>query len=264
MRCHLVSITLTARDAQERKRLRTGLENVSLAAGRDPPVCIRDYAGGEQLIRKVALTDIAPSPMPIPARIIIGSDGAVRHVHVIRATDAQHEASSRRCGSGRSSRTRSTAALSRSRPGSHCAAVAGAASHRPIDAHDCTREQLKAEWESQLELPSAARYRPWRAPPFALGMNLSSKDVLAKHLSRPKDRSIRINNGGRAVRDSVRYAACNICSNDCHLVVPRPRDIDGPACGHDIGPLRRQAVVAWQENGHGAARNHVGRQLGVI
>src|SRR5262249_23116734 len=91
MRCHLVSITLTAQDAQGREKLAQSLENVSLAAGRDPPVCIRDYAGGEQLIRKVAPTDIAPSAMPIPARIIIGSDGAVRHVHVIRATDAQRK-----------------------------------------------------------------------------------------------------------------------------------------------------------------------------
>src|SRR5262249_24371175 len=52
---------------------------------------IRDYAAGDQVIRKVATTVIAQSPMPIPARIIIGSNGAVRHVHVIRATDAQRK-----------------------------------------------------------------------------------------------------------------------------------------------------------------------------
>ena len=91
MRCHLVSITLTAPDPQQREALARSLDHVSLAAGRDPPVCIRDYAGGDQLIRKVAPTDIAPSPIPIPARIIIGRDGAVRHVHVIRATDAQRK-----------------------------------------------------------------------------------------------------------------------------------------------------------------------------
>jgi hypothetical protein len=91
MRCHFISITLTARDAQERESLAGGLDHVSLAAGRAPPVCIRNYATGDQLIRKVAPTDIAPSPVRIPARIIIGSDGAVRHVHVIRATDAQRK-----------------------------------------------------------------------------------------------------------------------------------------------------------------------------
>jgi hypothetical protein len=91
MRCHLVSITLTAPDPQARDTLASSLDHISQAAGRDPPVCIRDYATGDQLIRKVAPTDIAPSPMPIPARIIIGRDGGVRHVHVIRATDAQRK-----------------------------------------------------------------------------------------------------------------------------------------------------------------------------
>jgi hypothetical protein len=91
MRCHLVSITLTAPDPQARETLAGSLGHASLAAGRDPPVCIRNYATDDQLIRKVAPTDIAPSPMPIPARIIIGNDGAVRHVHVIRATDAQRK-----------------------------------------------------------------------------------------------------------------------------------------------------------------------------
>ena len=91
MRCHLVSITLTAPDPEARETLAGSLDHVSLAAGRDPPVCIRNYATADQLIRKVAPTEIAPSPMPIPARIIIGRDGAVRHVHVIRATDAQRK-----------------------------------------------------------------------------------------------------------------------------------------------------------------------------
>jgi hypothetical protein len=91
MRCHLVSITLTAPDPQARETLAGSLDHMSQAAGRDPPVCIRNYATGDQLLRKVAPTDIAPSPMPIPTRIIIGRDGAVRHVHVIRATDAQRK-----------------------------------------------------------------------------------------------------------------------------------------------------------------------------
>jgi len=92
MRCHLVSITLTVPDSQARDTLASSLDQLSLAAGPDPPVCIRDYATGDQLIRKVAPTDMAPSPVPIPARIIIGSDGAVRHVHVIRATEGQRKA----------------------------------------------------------------------------------------------------------------------------------------------------------------------------
>jgi hypothetical protein len=91
MRCHLVSITLTAHDQQGRETLAQSLDSVSLTARRAPPVCIRDYASGDQLVHRVAPTDIASSPMPIPARIIVGSDGTVRHVHVIRATNAQRK-----------------------------------------------------------------------------------------------------------------------------------------------------------------------------
>jgi hypothetical protein len=91
MRCHLVSVTLTARDPEEREILAQSLDGVSLTARRDPPVCIRDYASGDQLTRRVAPTDIPPSPRPIPVRIIIGSDGTVRHAHVIRATNAQRK-----------------------------------------------------------------------------------------------------------------------------------------------------------------------------
>jgi hypothetical protein len=91
MRCHLVSITVTARAPQEREALAQSLDRVALAAGQDPPVCIRDYASGDQLNRRVAPTDIPPSPTPIPVRLIIGGDGAVRHVHVIRATGAQRK-----------------------------------------------------------------------------------------------------------------------------------------------------------------------------
>jgi hypothetical protein len=91
MRCHLVSITLTAPDPQERETLARSLDHVSLASGPNPPVCIRDYASGDKLVHRVAPTDVPPSPAPIPARIIIGSDGTVKHVHVIRATNAQRK-----------------------------------------------------------------------------------------------------------------------------------------------------------------------------
>jgi hypothetical protein len=89
MRCHLVSITVTAPDSEIRETLAGSIDRLSLATRRERPACIRNYAAGDQLIRKVAPADMAPSPMPIPARIIIGNDGTVRHVHVIRATDGQ-------------------------------------------------------------------------------------------------------------------------------------------------------------------------------
>ena len=49
---------------------------------------------------------------------------------------------------------------------------------------------------------------------------------LAQRRPGSEDRSTRIDNSGRAERDSVRHAARNIRSNDHHFVVPGPRDID--------------------------------------
>jgi hypothetical protein len=36
-------------------------------------------------VQKVVPAEVSSSPTPIPVRIIIGTDGAVKHVHVIRA-----------------------------------------------------------------------------------------------------------------------------------------------------------------------------------
>jgi hypothetical protein len=91
IRCHLVSVTLTTRSSDERDALVQSLDRLAFAAKRAAPTCIRDYAAGEQAVRKVPPPEVSPSPAPIPVRIIIGSDGAVKHVHVIRATELQRK-----------------------------------------------------------------------------------------------------------------------------------------------------------------------------
>jgi hypothetical protein len=82
IRCHLLSVTLTAQSPDERESLVQSLDRLSFAARRATPVCIRDYA---DQVQKVVPAEVSSSPTPIPVRIIIGTDGAVKHVHVIRA-----------------------------------------------------------------------------------------------------------------------------------------------------------------------------------
>jgi hypothetical protein len=91
IRCHFLSVTLTAQSPGERDGLVQSLGGLNFAAKRAAPVCISDYAVGEQVVRKIVPTEASTSPTPIPVRIIIGTDGAVKHVHVIRATPAQRE-----------------------------------------------------------------------------------------------------------------------------------------------------------------------------
>jgi hypothetical protein len=96
MRCHLVSFNLTTRDPAQLASLTQALDRLSFAAGNDGassvPVCVKDYAVADNLLSKVEPAIGGPVHTPIPVRIIIGTDGSIRHVHVIRAAAEQRRA----------------------------------------------------------------------------------------------------------------------------------------------------------------------------
>jgi hypothetical protein len=92
-RCHLVSFNLTANSAERLAALALTLERLGGArtgavAAPDPP-CLRDHAEGEHLVSKVDPPPIGPTYTPIPVRILVGTEGHVKDVHVIRATHDQ-------------------------------------------------------------------------------------------------------------------------------------------------------------------------------
>jgi hypothetical protein len=89
IRCHLLSVAVTARSPDEREGLVQSLDRLSFAAKRAAPACIRDYADGDQVLRRAELAEAISSQTPV--RIIIGTDGAVKHVHVIRAKPTERK-----------------------------------------------------------------------------------------------------------------------------------------------------------------------------
>lgn len=93
MRCHIVSLNVTARDREQLERLAGSLDSLSFATihdgGFSPPPCAKDYATEDNVRYKIAPRPVGPNFVPIPVRIIVGADGNVKHVHVIRATDEQ-------------------------------------------------------------------------------------------------------------------------------------------------------------------------------
>jgi len=92
IRCHLFSFNMTARDPALVERLVHALDgDLSFAPTRDAaaPPCAKDYAGGDNVLHRVLPVPVGPRFMPIPVRIIVGADGSVQNVHVIRATDDQ-------------------------------------------------------------------------------------------------------------------------------------------------------------------------------
>jgi hypothetical protein len=94
-RCHTVSFNLTSRDPELLADLALGVDKLSSARKRDSgapvPYCIENYAVPENLLQRVEPTPVGPKFMPIPVRIIVDTDGSVKHVHVIRATAEQRK-----------------------------------------------------------------------------------------------------------------------------------------------------------------------------
>jgi protein TonB len=90
-----VSFNLTARDPELLADLALSVDKLSSArkqdAGSPVPYCIENYAVPENLLRRVEPTPVGPKFMPIPVRIIVDTEGSVKHVHVIRATPEQRK-----------------------------------------------------------------------------------------------------------------------------------------------------------------------------
>jgi hypothetical protein len=91
IRCHVVIFTFTAAQPENLERLAASLVNLSFAPDPGAPVCIRGYATARTIRRKVEPILAGPRFVRIPVRIIIGADGKVGHVHVIRAFPDQQK-----------------------------------------------------------------------------------------------------------------------------------------------------------------------------
>ena len=98
IRCHLVSFNLTTREPELLSNLGHSLDNLSYASGKRGtasasfPACDKGYAAAENILHRVEPAD-APGPRftPIPVRIVIDGDGTVKHIHVIRSSEAQRK-----------------------------------------------------------------------------------------------------------------------------------------------------------------------------
>jgi hypothetical protein len=100
IRCHAIEVVLASQDTTMLDRLVEQMNAMKLPddagvasghGGGDAPVCIPDYAASHVVDRvEPALTERRFNP--IPARIIIGKNGKVRHVHILSAFASQSTA----------------------------------------------------------------------------------------------------------------------------------------------------------------------------
>jgi hypothetical protein len=98
IRCHAFEIVLTSRDQKFLGSLLQDLDNMTLPPEANPttgmgggnfPVCIRDYSRPENILNKVDPIFTERRANPVPVRIIIGTDGKVKHIHFLSAFPEQ-------------------------------------------------------------------------------------------------------------------------------------------------------------------------------
>lgn len=101
IRCHSVEFVLTSRDPKLLETLIQDMNTMQLPAeasptagmgGNDIPVCVKDYAGGENVISRVDPIFTEHRFNPVPVRIIIDKKGTVKHVHFLSAFPDQAKA----------------------------------------------------------------------------------------------------------------------------------------------------------------------------
>jgi hypothetical protein len=99
IRCHIVSINLSTNNPAELDSFAASFANIVVPAEASPttdgtsetakdfPVCLKDYATPQTIVHQVRPRIDSPKFLKIPVRIVIGKDGKVNHVHVIKAPD---------------------------------------------------------------------------------------------------------------------------------------------------------------------------------
>jgi len=92
VRCHVVTFNLTSRDPESLASLAQSLDSLGSARKKevsDPgPECLKDHAS-ENIVSRVEPEGVGARAVSIPVRMIVATDGSVKHVHVIRASAAQ-------------------------------------------------------------------------------------------------------------------------------------------------------------------------------
>jgi hypothetical protein len=101
IRCHMIQFVFTSRDVKLLQSLIAGMNKMNLPdeagpisgrGGGEVPVCIKDYASGENAMERINPVFAERSFNPVPVRIIIDKEGKVKHIHFLSAFPDQAKA----------------------------------------------------------------------------------------------------------------------------------------------------------------------------
>jgi hypothetical protein len=92
MRCHTVEFIFMNRDPKTLESLVQEMNKLDLAPAKDAPVCIKDYASGDNVVERVNPLLTEHRFNPVPVRIIIDKEGKIKHIHFLSAFPDQAKA----------------------------------------------------------------------------------------------------------------------------------------------------------------------------
>ena len=90
-RCHALTFTITGTDAAALDAAQKAMQSMSLETA-NAPACVSDYARGENVVKRTEPVFPTQRFNTIPVRVIIGTDGQVRHAHLLSAYADQSKA----------------------------------------------------------------------------------------------------------------------------------------------------------------------------
>jgi hypothetical protein len=98
IRCHIIEIVLVSRSTGLIEAAVRELSNMKLPGDEDPattepfPVCLKDFARGDNILERVDPVFTEHRFNPVPVRIIIDRKGVIRHIHFLSAFPDQAKA----------------------------------------------------------------------------------------------------------------------------------------------------------------------------
>lgn len=85
IRCHTVQFVFTGRSVGPMRQLMENMNTMQLPVDATGPVCIKDFAGAENVIEREEPVFSEMRFNPVPVRIVIDEQGRVKHIHFLRA-----------------------------------------------------------------------------------------------------------------------------------------------------------------------------------
>jgi hypothetical protein len=89
IRCHTVQFVFTARSVKQMDDFAKRMNTLRLPVAADAPVCLKNFASAENVLEREDPIFSEPRFNPVPVRILIDTQGRIKHIHFLSAFPEQ-------------------------------------------------------------------------------------------------------------------------------------------------------------------------------